>query len=103
MYKALPSFLEIKDSPINGQGIFAKEDIAADVNLGLSHVMYQDQWVRTPLGGFYNHSDEPNCIKRGGKSADFYELWTTKDIAAGEELTCFYTLYELEFEDEQDV
>ena len=61
-YKALPDSLHIRDSQIAGQGIFAKEDIPADTVLGLSHILLEEIF-RTPLGGFINHSDDPNCVK----------------------------------------
>ena len=38
-YQALPKELHVKDSPIAGQGIFAKEDIAAGTYLGMSHLV----------------------------------------------------------------
>ena len=62
-FQALPKELHVKDSPIAGQGLFAKEDIAAMMYLGISHVVVDKEIIRTPLGGFVNHSDEPNCIK----------------------------------------
>lgn len=97
MYRALPSNLEIKDSKIDGQGLFAKEDIPSGTNLGLSHMRDRADWIRTPLGGFYNHSDDPNCIKHKRLSMydHTYSLWTIKDIKAGEELTVTYTLYKV--------
>ena len=63
MYKALPNCLHVKDSPIAGQGLFATEDIPDDVYLGISHVVVDEEIMRTPLGGFVNHSEDPNCIK----------------------------------------
>ena len=63
MYQALPSRLHVKDSPIAGQGIFALEDIPAGFFLGMSHIIVDEVIYRTPLGGFINHSDEPNCVK----------------------------------------
>ena len=60
-YQALPNELHIKDSPIAGQGLFAKEDIDAMMYLGVSHVVVDDDIMRTPLGGFVNHSEDPNC------------------------------------------
>ena len=39
MYQALPKELYVKDSPIAGQGIFAKEDIDAMMYLGVSHII----------------------------------------------------------------
>ena len=88
-------------------GLFAKEDIDGNVNLGLSHIVIGDELIRTPLGGFVNHSDEPNCIKVKEtvsvyygdlKSPDIsyrYTLFTLRDIKAWEELTIKYTFYEV--------
>ena len=50
MYQALPSRLHIKDSPIAGQGLFAKEDIPAGMVLGMSHLIVDEVIYRTPLG-----------------------------------------------------
>ena len=46
------------------------------------------EWVRTPLGGFINHSEEPNCYI----STDTEEriLHSVRPIKAGEELTVYY-------------
>ncbi len=93
-YRPLPDSLTIKDSPIEGLGIFAKENIPNSTNLGISHVYhvdYEDNYIRTPLGGFINHSDNPNCdiIYKVG---DLY-LETIKEIKEGEELTLKYILY----------
>ena len=41
-YQALPKELHIKDSPIAGQGIFAREDIDAMMYLGVSHIIIDD-------------------------------------------------------------
>ena len=64
MYQALPSRLHIKDSPVAGQGIFAKEDIPPGFVLGMSHLVVDEIIYRTPLGGFLNHSEEPNWFLR---------------------------------------
>ena len=95
MYQALPSRLHIKDSPIAGQGIFAKEDIPSDLELGVSHVVVDEDIMRTPIGGFVNHSDEPNCIKYSKKQdwGKIYYMKTIKEIKKGEELFLKYTFY----------
>ena len=62
-YKPLPDNLQISCSPIQGMGIFAKEKIAKGTNLGMSHLKLGSRIIRTPLGGFLNHSDNANCIK----------------------------------------
>ena len=92
-YKALPSELHIKDSPIAGQGIFAREDIDAMMYLGISHVVVDDVIYRTPLGGFINHSDDPNCVK--WCEDDKYYIKTIRAIRKGEELFLKYTFYEV--------
>ena len=92
-YKALPSELHIKDSPVAGQGIFAKEDIDAMMYLGISHVIVDNVIYRTPLGGFINHSDDPNCVK--WQEDDKWFIKTLKKIHTGEELFLKYTFYEV--------
>ena len=58
-YKPLPKNLTIKISEIEGFGIFAVDDIKKQTNLGLSHLILDEEIIRTPLGGFINHSDNP--------------------------------------------
>ncbi len=63
MYKPLPNCLTIKKSPIEGLGLYAKETIEANCFIGITHIQDKDfdnGYIRTPLGGFYNHSNEPN-------------------------------------------
>jgi len=93
MYKPLPEELYIRRSAIEGMGLFAKENIDGNINLGLSHIIVGDEIIRTPLGGFVNHSDEPNCIKV--KEGDRYSLFTLRDIKKEEEITLKYTLYKI--------
>ena len=90
MYRPLPSFLTIKTSDIEGVGLFATAYIPAHTNLGISHYFWNEELIRTPLGGFYNHSDDPNCYTVVNN--DYAELVTLYDIDAGEELTVTYTL-----------
>ena len=63
MYKPLPKSLTIKKSPIEGLGLYATENIKANCFIGLTHIRdknFENGYIRTPLGGFYNHSNEPN-------------------------------------------
>ena len=63
MYKPLPTSLTIKKSPIEGLGLYATENIKANSFIGLTHIQdkdFENGYIRTPLGGFYNHSNEPN-------------------------------------------
>ena len=62
-YKPLPKELRLGFSDIHDIGIFAKEGIAQGTNLGMTHIKVADHLIRTPLGGFLNHSDNANCIK----------------------------------------
>ena len=48
---------------------------------------------RTPLGGFINHSDDPNCIK--WCEDNIYYVKTIREIKKGEELFLKYTFYKV--------
>ena len=101
MYKPLPESLTIKPSKVNGLGLFAEEDIAQGTNLGMSHMKIEDTIFRTPLGGFINHANEPNCAKvellMKNESFDYkkWNLMTLRNIKEGEELTLQYTFYKV--------
>ena len=63
MYRPLPEDLTIKKSPIEGLGLYATKEIKANVYIGLTHILderFENNYLRTPLGGFYNHSNSPN-------------------------------------------
>ena len=98
-YKPLPDSLTIKQSGINGLGLFAKESLKQGTNLGMTHIQISETIVRTPLGGFVNHAEDPNCekVKLFFTHEDYrftkYNLITIKDIKGGEELTLNYTFY----------
>ena len=109
MYKPLPSGLIIKDSDIQGQGVFTTRDLHVGCNLGESHYRIDTSGVesinqeenknlliRTPLGGFINHSEEPNCHRTQIRIKPGFDKWiitVIKNITAGEELTLKYTMY----------
>ena len=66
MYKPLPKQLTIKKSPIEGLGLYATEDIKKNSYLGVTHIrdeQFENKYIRTPVGGFYNHSNNPNVIR----------------------------------------
>ena len=52
--------------------------------------------IRTALGAFYNHSDDPNCRNVAGfwHQLPVKYLMTVKPIKAGEELTAQHSLYD---------
>ena len=114
MYRPLPHSLTIKQSGIDGLGLFAKTALEQETTLGMSHVELGKLILRTPLGGFVNHSNEPNCTKvkllltrqewnnlsdlPDSKYALDFQKWnlvTIKDIKEGEELTVHYTFYKV--------
>ena len=66
MYRPLPDGLTIKDSPIEGLGLFATVNIKKNTFIGVTHIrdeQFENKYIRTPLGGFYNHSNEPTVIR----------------------------------------
>ena len=97
MYRPLPESLTIKQSKVNGLGLFALEGIAQGTNLGTSHIKINGDIIRTPLGGFINHSNTPNVVKVELKD-DKYKKWNfvaLRDIKNEEELTIRYTFYNI--------
>ena len=99
MYKPLPESVTIKESGINGLGLFAHQKINRATNLGTTHVKIGDTILRTPLGGFINHSNTPNCEKiqlHADSQEPFKKKWdliTRQNIKKGEEITLRYTFY----------
>ncbi len=66
MYRPLPNELTIKNSAIEGLGLFATKDIKANSFIGVTHIrdeQFENKYIRTPLGGFYNHSNNPNIMR----------------------------------------
>ena len=105
-YRPLPESLTIKQSEINGLGLFARKGIAQGANLGMSHVLIGSGIIRTPMGGFINHSDDANTVKvelRINNEDDpllkvatkKWNLVAIRDIKEGEELTVRYTFYDI--------
>ena len=103
MYRPLPAGLTVGDSLIDGLGLIATDPISANTVLGIAHIAnpnFPHGFIRTALGAFYNHSDDPNCTTQNGwwQHMPVKYLVTIKDIEAGQELTAKYTLYK-EFDD----
>ena len=115
MYKPLPHGLFIEESGIDGQGLYTNAKLAEGTNLGMSHVELGKLILRTPIGGFINHSNNPNCVKvkslltrqewnhRTDLPDDKYDhnftkwnLMVIEDIEEGEELTLKYKWYDPE-------
>jgi len=100
-YQPLPKGLRLGFSKIHDIGVFAKEKIPMATNFGMTHFQIGKNLIRTPLGGFLNHSDHPNCekVKLKFKEPDYvfnkWNLVTIQDIKEGEELTLTYTFYKI--------
>ena len=96
-YHPLPAGLTVADSGISGQGVFTTRRLVMATALGISHYRIDGEYIRTPLGGFINHSDEPNCLRSQVRVKPHYDKWTItviEDIEEGEELTLKYTMYD---------
>ena len=96
-YRPLPTMVTIKSSDIEGMGLFSTEAIKEGRNIGMTHYKAHSEdtipngWVRTPLGGFINHSETPNTELIGvGRSKYLIAL---VDIMPEEEITLCYTMY----------
>ena len=66
MYRPLPDGLTIKNSPIEGLGLFTTINIKKDTFIGVTHIrdeQFDNKYIRTPLGGFYNHSNDPTVMR----------------------------------------
>ena len=78
--------------------MFTDTAIETGIVIGISHVKipYLYEIIRTPIGGFINHSDRPNCVlvEKVNLSATYrlFELVALIDIEPGEELTTKYSL-----------
>jgi len=95
MYKPLPEMVTIKESPIDGLGLFATEDISQNILIGKIHVPNEKEpngYFRTPLGAFGNHSNTPNCFKLLMDDGTWW-IMANRDININEEITWEYTLY----------
>ena len=98
MYRPLPDGLTIKASNVQGLGLFATKSFESDTVLGIVHIAnknFPHGYIRTALGAFYNHSEEPNCktLKGFWHQIPVVYLVTTKAIANEDELTAKYSLY----------
>ena len=89
-YKPLPSGVTIGNSKIQGLGLFSTTLFNNNAILGISHHIMEYEIIRTPLGGFLNHSLRPNCelVENGTQ----YILRTIKNILPGDELTVKYSI-----------
>ena len=96
-YRPLPKQVTIKQSDIEGLGLYSTESLIQGKYLGISHIVndkFENGYIRTPLGGFINHSDTPNCEVREDVDGNLM-LFTLRPIPSNEELTLKYNLYKV--------
>jgi len=96
-YRPLPEGLYIGNSKIEGNALFTYIELKKSEELGISHIRYNSDdfhsnYIRTPLGGFVNHSNTPNCELY--ECGAYLKMKTSKNIRPGEELTLAYNLYD---------
>ena len=93
-HSPLPDEVYIEKSPIHGMGIFTKVDIVKGHEFGVSQVAdkrFDNGYIRTPLGGFINHSYEPNAELYDDD--DTIRMRAIKDISKDTEITVNYAPY----------
>ena len=104
-WRPLPDSITIKESTIEGLGVYATKDIKVNTDLGISHVYderFPDNYIRLPLGAFINHHEMPNCkaivLKSHESIGDIkhIRIVAEKDISSGEELTLNYIINKLD-------
>ena len=96
-YNPLPEELMIGVSEIDGLGDIATQNIEEAVDLGSTHIKVPmiAGYIRTPLGGFINHSEEPNCYLVLSQDWDDYRVYnvmTLCEIQEGDEITLNYDM-----------
>lgn len=98
-YRPLPKYLTIQPSKIEGLGLFTIKAIRdLDSSIGVTHVFIDEKGlvIRTPLGGFINHSDEPNCEVIRHEGTYVNQLYPIRPIKVNEEITLKYTMYSID-------
>ena len=98
-YRPLPKYLTIQPSKIEGLGLFTIKAIRdLDSSIGVTHVFVDEKSlvIRTPLGGFINHSDEPNCEVIRHEGTYVNQLYPIRPIKVNEEITLKYTMYSID-------
>ena len=80
----------IGKSKINGRGLFTTDDLKNGDVIGVSHVVHDNFWYQVfPIGIFYNHSENPNCIVETKGNINL--VIASRDIVSDEELVVDYT------------
>ena len=104
-WRPLPNFLTIKESKIEGLGVFATRNLPKGFDLGISHIFderFRDGYIRLPLGGFINHHEIPNCnailSEQDQQMGELkhIRIQAKKAISLGQEITIKYIINQLE-------
>ena len=104
-WRPLPDFLTIKESKIEGLGVFATRNLPKGFDLGISHIFderFPDGYIRLPLGGFINHHEIPNCnailSEQDQQMGELkhIRIQAKKAIPLGQEITIKYIINQLE-------
>ena len=75
----------VGNSYIHGKGLFTTDGLHEGDIIGVSHVTYDRVWYQVfPIGLFYNHSKEPNCVIKTEDNVNL--LIANRDIDKDEEL-----------------
>lgn len=106
-YKPLPPKVRLGKSDIDGHGIIADEYLPANTYIGITHIEgadpkhFHNGLYRTPLGGYLNHSPNPNCILLPDAIGKLYWfLYTSEAVQIGDELCVDYALYRCGYKEE---
>lgn len=79
--------------------VVANEYLVEGTLLGIAYIKVQDEMgmtmlVATPLGGFIQHAERPNCILQTVNN--YWSLWAINDIRIHEEITLNFNHYGLQ-------
>ena len=104
-WRPLPDFLTIKESTIEGLGLFTTKILSAGTDLGITHIhdpRFQDGYIRLPLDAFINHHAIPNCEAifaendNASRPLKHIRIVTIKELPKGTEITVKYIINKLE-------
>ena len=95
-YSPIPPELERLKSDIDGEGIFVTDNFSKLNNI-ITHVVVRSLGLvsRTPVGGYLNHSENPNCtliMSDGNYDVEIYCIKLLRDVVKEEELTLDYEI-----------
>lgn len=104
-WRPLPNYLTIKQSTIEGLGLFTTKALKEGTDLGITHVYdsrFHDNYLRFPLGAFVNHHEIPNCkavfceedVALG--KVKHIRIVVIKDIQKDAEITVKYVINKLD-------